>query len=437
MEDLVWIQMNPHHQEQPRRDALPVDQHRLLLMRATSSNDYPLLESMLFSLRSTETPVIHSAMCRAASRGNLRIFKLLSLYCEDIHADDSRRATNTVISAVVGGHHETLDYILANGGDIDRSTSSGRTALATVLSLGRWNLLRLVLSRGADVSKLLADGRTYLCMAATMGRADCVEMLLRHGASVNCGCHCFTPGMFDRFHCAMDFAALRGHEDVVTLLLNHGACFFRESDLFMTSLEAVLNRGQDDLARRLVATGPSVDSALHTRNITPLCLAVQRGSLTTARFLVACGASIHVPSRDGPPLSYAALSNNSTIADWLLRSGADANAACSETYGRAIHIAVEFGFVGMVDILLRNGAVVYADSPKGYPLQIARQERKQSCTSERQRRYEAIIELLRNAGASDEESRAASAGIHDTHTEVVSPAPDAVTDRFNSWKDWG
>lgn len=435
MNDFALIHMNAHNLEEPRKAGLPVDQQRLLLMRATSSDDYHLLESMLFSSQSTETPLIHSAMCRAASRGHLRIFKLLTLYCESIHADDSRRATNTIISSVVGGHYETLDFILANGGDIDRPTSSGRTALATVLSLGRRDLLTLVLSRGADVSKLLADGRSYLCMAATMGRVDCVETLLQHGASVNCGCHCFTPGMYDRFHCAMDFAALRGHDDVVELLLNSGACFFRESDLFMASLEAVLHRGQDHLARRLIATGPDLDSPLHVRNITPLCLAVQMGSLMTARFLVACGASIHVASHDGPPLCYATLSNNCTIADWLLRSGADANTTCGETYGRAIHIAVEFGSVGMVDLLLRNGAEVYTDSPKGYPLQIARQEQTQSCTSERQRRYEAIIELLQNAGASDDESRTASGGIHDTHCAAISPALDALTGRSNSRMD--
>jgi ankyrin repeat protein len=128
-------------------------------------------------------------------------------------------------------------------------------------------------------------------------------------------------------------------------------------------------------------------------------------------------------------------SNNPTIADWLIHSGADVNAN-SETYGRAIHIAVEFGFVDLVDMLLHQGAEVYADSPNGYPLQIARQEWMQSCTSERQRRFQAILDLLRNAGAADEEARAASTSTYD-HLALASPAPRTVIGSTESWIDCG
>lgn len=436
MDDFTWVHPNPVSIQPPRREDLCVNKQRLLIMKAASTDDHEMLESMLCSLQSKETPLIHSAMCRSASRGFLRAFRVLARYCEDIHADDSRRATNTIISSVVGGHYEVLDFILENGGDIDRPTQSGRTALTTVLSLGRWDLLTLVISRGADIGRLSGDGRSCLCIAATMGQYDLVEILLRHGASVNCGCHCFTPGRFDRFHCAVDVAALRGHSDVVMLLLNYEACFFPQSELFLAVLEAILQRGEDHLASRLIATVPDLDRPLEARNITQLCLAVQRASLTVVRFLAACGANIHVPSPDGPPLCYAVLSNNSAIADWLVRAGADVNAH-SQTYGSAIHIAVEFGLVGLVDFLLRNGAEVYADSPKGYPLQIARREWSQSCTSERQRRFEGIIELLRKAGASDEESRAASAGIYDSDSSLGSADMDAAMCRVDSWLDWG
>lgn len=434
MDDFVLVPADPLTTH-PRNEDFSVNKQRLLIMRAASTDDCEMLESMLYSLQRTETPLVHSAMCRAASRGYMRAFKILSRYCEDIHADDTRRATNAVISSVVGGHYELLDFILANGGDIDRPTQSGRTALTTALSLGRWDLLTLVLSRGADVSKLSSDGRSCLCIAATGGRVDLVETLIQHGASVNCGCHCFTPGRFDRFHCALDIAALSGHDEVVTLLLSYGASFFRESDLFLPVLEAVLGRGGEHLAGTLMATGPSPDRRLEVRNITPLCLAVQRGSLVVVKFLATYGANIHTPSQDGPPLCYAVVNNNFTIADWLIRSGADVN-AYSASYGRSIHAAVEFGFVGLVDLLLRNGAEVYADSPKGYPLQIARHEWTHSCTSERQRRFEAIIDLLRNAGASDDESRAASAGIYDTET-TVDPVERTPADVRESWLGWG
>jgi ankyrin repeat protein len=307
MDDSIWVPMDSPGEEGPRIGDSIVNKQRLLIMKAASANDHHLLETILFSLPATETPLVHSAMCRAASRGHLRAFTILARYCEDIHADDSRRATNAVISSVVGGHFGVLDFILANGGHIDRPTSSGRTALSTVLSLGRWDLLTLVLSRGADVNKLSTDGRSCLCIVATSGRLDLLETLLQHGASVNCGCHCYTPGRFDRFHCALDIAALRCHNDVIMLLLHYGACLFRESDLFLTVLDSLLQRGEDHLAKKLLATGPNLDCSLSHRKITPLCLAVQRGNLAIVRFFVTCGASIHIPSQDGPPLCYAVL----------------------------------------------------------------------------------------------------------------------------------
>ena len=307
MDHVIWVPMDPLSVDEPREEDPSVNKQRLLIMKAASADDHHSLESILFSLQPTETPLVHSAMCRAASRGHLRAFTILARHCEDIHADDSRRATNAIISSVVGGYSGVLDFILANGGQIDRPTSSGRTALSTVLSLGRWDLLTLVLSRGANVNKLSADGRSHLCIVTTLGRLDLVETLMRHGASVNCGCHCFTPGMVDRFHCAMDIAALQGYNDIIVLLLHYGACLQRESELFLTVLDSILRRGEDHMAKKLLATGPSPDCPLSNRNITPLCLAVQRGSLALVRFLVACGASIHTPSQDGPPLCYAVL----------------------------------------------------------------------------------------------------------------------------------
>ena len=119
----------------------------------------------------------------------------------------------------------------------------------------------------------------------------------------------------------------------------------------------------------------------------------------------------------------------------MLRSGAEVNAN-SATCGRAIHIAVEFGFVEMVDILLRHGSEVYVDSPKGYPLQIARQGWMQSCTSERQRRFHSVLELLRSAGAAEEETRTAFANTNARHQTLISPGPMAVIGSTEAYMDW-
>ena len=434
MDDFSWTDTDLVDTQHLTSKDSGAKKYALLIMQAASMGDTCMFEYILPTLQPGHTPLVHSAMCRAASRGHLQTFKTLARYCEDIHADDTRRATNAVISSILGGHYKILDFILAHGGNIDRPTQSGRTALATAVSLGRCDLLELAISRGADVDKPTIDRRTPLCLAATLGRSDLVELLLQHGASVNHGCHCFALGRFDNFHCPLEVAALKGYTKIVSLLLSCGAIFARESDLFLPALVSVLGRGDDTLARDLIKTMLDLDLPLENHFITPLCLAIQRDSLAVARLLTSCGASVHAPSRDGPPLLYAVLKNNAGLVNWLIYSGADVN-AYSDIYGFSIHAAIQFGYFSMVRLLLRHGADVNAESPSGPALQIARKEWEVSCTSERQRRFEGIIELLRNAGAWDGESPARSTGIYEAMSICDSGDNSDYEARHDPWFD--
>ena len=364
------------------------------ILKAASIGDNDTLKQMLPSMRPFQTAVIHTAMCRAASRGHLKAFKTLAKYCDDIHADDPKRATNAIISSVMGDHTEILDFVLANGGDIDRPTRSGRTPVATVIQIGRLDILEVLISRGANVNRVNTEGRTSLCLAATLGRFDLVEMLVHHGAAINCPCHCCcTSGQLNSFHGAVDAAAVAGELGMVSFLLDRGGVHFRDSDLYLSALTAILRRWDEDLAWRLVATNPDINAVIERHEVTPLCLAVQQDDLTLVQFLISCGANINTAGRDGSPLCYAVLKNLVDMTKSLIASGADVNMWCGK-YDYAIHAAVEFGYVEMVRILLSNGAFVHVPSRRGMPLDIARDEQRESCTSERGRRFDEIVALL-------------------------------------------
>lgn len=257
-----------------------------LILQAASEGNASTLEYMLPALPTRQVPLIHTAMCKAAYHNHFHAFRTIAQYCDNIHADDPRRATNAVICAMLSGHCKILDFILGHGGDIDRSTRSGRNALATAVSLGRRDLVHVIISRGANVNRPTTDDRTALCLATTMCRLDLVKTLVNNGAAINQRCHCRAPESFETFHNVVDVAALKGQTDIATFLLSCGAGFYPESDLFLSALQYVLANGGESVARKLIAMIPDDDTRLRRREISALCNAIQKGDLRLANHMV-------------------------------------------------------------------------------------------------------------------------------------------------------
>lgn len=95
---------------------------------------------------------------------------------------------------------------------------------------------------------------------------------------------------------------------------------------------------------------------INTRNRngeTALSLAAYRGKLYFVQRLVDSGADVNLYG--WPPLIYSAFNGHTTVAEYLLKKGAEVNAT-TENGSTALLFAARFGHIEVVELLLLNKA---------------------------------------------------------------------------------
>jgi hypothetical protein len=93
---------------------------------------------------------------------------------------------NWIVRAAASGEIRLLNFLLANGLDVNTRTRSGRTPLGAAAAAGQIDAARLLIARGARLEdRTLISRETPLIEAAQMNHADLVELLLDHGADLN------------------------------------------------------------------------------------------------------------------------------------------------------------------------------------------------------------------------------------------------------------
>lgn len=117
-------------------------------------------------------------------------------------------------------------------------------------------------------------------------------------------------------------------------------------------------RGDADAVRSLVARGEDVNEA-HGDGMTALHWAARNGDASLADFLLRAGADVGAGTRIGAytPLHLAAQAGAGEVAELLLAAGADPGAATGSTGGaQPLHFAARAGDPRTVDALLAAGA---------------------------------------------------------------------------------
>jgi ankyrin repeat protein len=76
-----------------------------------------------------------------------------------------------------------IELLLANGADVHKCDSSGRTALDTAANYGSVQCMTALIAAGADVNHTDSTGKYSLHTAADTQHAAAVQLLLQHGAT--------------------------------------------------------------------------------------------------------------------------------------------------------------------------------------------------------------------------------------------------------------
>jgi ankyrin repeat protein len=153
-------------------------------------------------------------------------------------------------------------------------------------------------------------------------------------------------------------ATYHGHKAIADLLVSRGA------DLTIFEAAAV---GQCARVTALATLDPALINAFSPDGFTPLGLAAFFGHADVVDYLLAQGAQVDVPSRNGlhvMPLHSAVAAQNLLISQALLEHGAPVNVPQQEGY-TPLHEAAQNGQLEMIRLLLAHGADAVAHKADG------------------------------------------------------------------------
>ncbi|EJT73975.1 hypothetical protein GGTG_07825 [Gaeumannomyces tritici R3-111a-1] len=353
-------------------------------------------------------------LCVASSNGHIGLVQLLLNAGADV--DGGGDDTEPLMAASERGHGAIVKVLLDNGAKINAWDQLHNTALTMASEKGHLGIVQQLLDAGAEVNPQVEGIRTALIMASRWGHLDVTQKLLDAGAKIN--------AVDTEFGAALTTALQYGHLNVARHLLDQGAKVNVQGGTHGSPLIAAVANGHLDIARHLLDLGAKVDvqggtygspliaaavnchwdavrllldkgadvNASCQKHGTALNVAAQKGDLEISRLLLDYGAGM-MASQAG----FAALLNSASKRDGaymvqkILDNGVDVllDNRAGANWGCALRLAVMYGYVEAVRMLLDAGADLYEH--KGYyrPTFLDIAERKG---------FEQIAQLLRAKG---------------------------------------
>ncbi len=360
----------------------------------------------------------------------------------DIEARDTE-GLSLLQCAVLGSQMEIVDYLIAQGCNVNTKAAGGATALHCaanskemvhkLITAGALveakddddctpffnasdpEAAEVLLKHGADINcQRRSDGATALHVAASRSpyrNMRRMAWLIAHGADVNIrrndGSTALVVAMNrDRLDAVkyllehgadvntqnkdgmtpLYYAAWRGRKELVDMLLRNGADITVVNTYGRTAMGVAKERGYTEIAELLSKRARHLDP---DKEIMAICDYAAIGNTEKIRSLIAAG---HVQGEDGgEALSWASLGGHKEVAELLIQNGANVNHQGGNVVGWPLLHATARGNKDIVELLISNGAEVNVKSVAGdTALDIARKGQ-----------YTEIVELLQKHGATE------------------------------------
>ena len=244
---------------------------------------------------------------------------------------------------------EIAALLIRAGTEVNATNDLGVTPLWAACENGSSGMVETLLAAGADPNTVLPFGETPLMTAARAGDVDVVGRLLAAGAAVDAATEAGAYGA----QTALMWAVAQGHAAVVEVLLAHGADVHARSTTFTETVKTISTYANYGL--QCVPRDECYITEVQSGGFTPLLFAARVGNLASARLLVAAGADVNETTPDGASaLAVAALSGHGDVGAFLLKYGADPNAA--EGGYAPLHAAILHRDPLLAEALLSAGA---------------------------------------------------------------------------------
>ena len=257
---------------------------------------------------------------------------------------------NTVHFAARIGDLSKVKAFTEEEGDVNAKNSRGAALLHAAVLGGHKEVVELLIAKGSNVNINSPYPRTPLHVAAGAGHKDVVEILLTNGADVHAKAR-YGRGPLTPLH----RAASGGHEDVVRLLISKGADVNANIGTSWTPLHEAAGAGRKGVVKLLVAEGADANAITASRGLTPLHRAAG-GHKEVVELLIAKSAEVNAKTRYGwTPLHIAASDGCKDVVELLIARGAGINAKDNQG-GTPLWYANDKGHTEIVALLRKHGA---------------------------------------------------------------------------------
>ena len=275
-----------------------------------------LLIVSAFAAVATAAETRDSRLVEAARKQDQKAVRTLLTEKADVNARSSDGST-ALLWAAHWSDVDTADLLLRAGAEANTANDFRATPLSEACINGSSALVRLLLKSGANPNTAIATGETPVMTCAKSGSADAVRMLVEYGAAVNA-----KEPMQNQT--ALMWAAAERHPDVVKALIEAHADLTAHSKQGFTAVHFAARVGDLESVKLLLAAGVDVNILTQTEGganrvtsqlgiaktvgtigYTPMLVAVVRGQVELALYLLDHGADPNIGAAGYTPLHWA------------------------------------------------------------------------------------------------------------------------------------
>jgi len=262
--------------------------------------------------------------------------------------------------AVIHNYPDMVSLLIEKGADVDIQVNKGNDLDATkgasslhlTVLYNRFEILPILFDNKVFTARRNDDGYTAVMLAIEENNIEMLEELLTAGASVDNDIEFITP---------LEQALQKDDVAIAARLLDSGAEINRVNKKNETPIILALEDNKNNFVKLFLEKGASTDAV--EGGINPLQLALELSNEFAVDLLMLAGADPNAPDRKGrTPLFVAAENENLSLAEMLIKHGANASFVSSTWKETPVQMMIDKKNIFMLAILINNGAPVTVET---------------------------------------------------------------------------